>query len=64
MKIRNLVLDLSDDFEVVNGELELRVNVDLVGNLPLSVFDQNNIAFVDRVLQVNVTRVAHKYVDL
>jgi hypothetical protein len=64
LKIRNLVLDLSDDFEVVNGELELRVNVDLVGNLPLSVFDQNNIAFVDRVLQVNVTRVAHKYVDL
>jgi len=64
LKIRNLVLDLSDDFEVVNGELELRVNVDLVGNLPLSVFDQNNIAFVDRVLQVNVTRVAHKNVDL
>jgi len=64
LEVRQRVLDLADNSEVVRRVVKLRVDIDLVRNFSERFPNKEHMPFLDRLLQIDSFRMLHKQCDL
>jgi hypothetical protein len=64
LEISNLVLYFSNNFEVVEVEQNLSVDINLVADLSVGIFNKDDEAFRDGVLKVELSGVADEQIYL
>jgi hypothetical protein len=64
LEVSNLILYLTNNSEIVHREGKLRVDVNLVRYLSMGIPHQDHVPLMNRILQINRSRMADEQIDL